>query len=130
MSWKAYSKNFDPAAPVVECEVKGPLSDGTLAVHQFEAMLDTGCDFALLVGDDFAPFAIEYENVPLKGICCTAEGHVFVGLSISVEGEPIEPELEVIHCPGLSIPLLGRPILNEFLTLLDGESERFLLARL
>lgn len=115
-----YSKNFNPPAPVVELCVSVPLSKDAISLT---ALIDSGADITVIPERIISQLKLRRVDSALasgfgKGVI---EATVYAAI-LSVEGI-LKPKIYRVLSWSENYVLLGRDLLNQLITVLNGPNE-------
>ena len=119
-----YSKNFNPPAPVIEISVSAPLSKDAISLR---ALIDSGADITVVPERIVSQLKLRRVDSALttgfgKGVM---EAAVYAA-TLSVEGI-LKPKIYRFLSWSENYVLLGRDLLNQLVTVLNGPNEELKL---
>jgi predicted aspartyl protease len=119
-----YSKNFSPPAPVIEISVSVPLSNDNISLT---ALMDSGADITVIPEQIISQLKIRRVDSTLasgfgKGVI---EATVYAAI-LSIEGV-LKPRIYRVLSWRENYILLGRDILNQLVSVLNGPNEKLKL---
>jgi len=115
-----YSKNFNPPAPVIEISVSAPLSKDSISLT---ALIDSGADITVIPERIIARLKLRRVDSSLASGFSkdVIEASVYSAI-LSIEGI-LGPKICRILSWNDDYALIGRDLLNQLITVLDGPNE-------
>jgi predicted aspartyl protease len=119
-----YSRNFNPPAPVIELSIIAPLSNTpSLSI----ALVDSGADITVIPARIVSQLKLRrVDSVPAFGFGKNVIKATVYAATLSVEGI-LKPKVYRVLSWNEDYVLLGRDLLNQLITVLNGPNEELKL---